>query len=46
MDRREFLKKAGVGAAALGVGACAPGSLKGGSDNKETTSPSGTMVCN
>ena len=40
------MKKAGVGAAALGVGACAPGSLKGGSDNKETTSPSGTMVCN
>lgn len=45
MDRREFLKKAGVGAAALGVGACAPGSLKGGSDNNETKS-SGTMASN
>ena len=45
MDRREFLKKAGVGAAAFGVGACAPGSLKGGSDNNETKS-SGTMASN
>ena len=46
MDRREFLKKAGVGAAALGVGACAPGSLKGGSDSRETKSAQGNMASN
>ena len=46
MDRREFLKKAGVGAAALGVGACAPGSLKGGSDSGETKSAQGNMASN
>ena len=28
MDRREFIKTAGVGAAALGVAACAPGAVK------------------
>ena len=28
MDRREFLKSAGLGAAALGVAACAPGAVK------------------
>ena len=28
MDRREFLKSAGLGAAAIGVAACAPGAVK------------------
>ena len=28
MDRREFIKTAGVGAAAIGVAACAPGAVK------------------
>ena len=37
MDRREFLKSAGLGAAAIGVAACAPGAVKetGSGSNKD-----------
>ena len=37
MDRRDFIKSAGLGAAAIGVAACAPGAVKktGDSGNKD-----------
>ena len=43
MDRREFLKKAGLGAAVLGIGACAPRVL-GDDDAKSRAVPDGKMA--
>lgn len=43
MDRREFLKKAGLGAAVLGIGACAPRVL-GDDDAKSRAVPDGKIV--
>ena len=46
MDRREFLKSAGLGAAALGVAACAPGAVKDTAANTGNKELHGEMLHN
>ena len=46
MDRREFLKSAGLGAAALGVAACAPGAADKAGTLEENKELQGTMLQN
>lgn len=43
MDRRDFLKTAGLGAAAIGVAACAPKSMETRTSQQQSALPEGTM---